>query len=111
MYWPTVTTVGKAVKPPLTDVTAGLGARVRARRKELGLTQEKLADRADLHWTFVGQIERGQRNVTLHNIVKLADALEINPTLLVDGLTFHAAALPPAATPSVTASGRSGESA
>jgi transcriptional regulator with XRE-family HTH domain len=75
-------------KPPLTPVTAKLGARARARRRELGLTQENLAERATLHWTFVGQVERGQRNITLHNIVRLADALEVNPAVLIDGLTF-----------------------
>jgi ribosome-binding protein aMBF1 (putative translation factor) len=76
-------------KPPVSDVTAEFGARVRARRRELGLSQERLADRADLHWTFVGQVERGQRNVTLHNIVRLADALGVNAAHVTDGLTFR----------------------
>ena len=78
----------KATKPPMSRVTAEYGARVRARRQALGLTQEKLAERAELHWTFIGQVERGQRNITLHNIVRLADALETNTAQLIDGLTF-----------------------
>jgi transcriptional regulator with XRE-family HTH domain len=41
-------------------------------------SQEGLADLVGLHWTFVGQVERGRRNLTLHNILKLAAALDID---------------------------------
>ena len=70
-------------KAPLSAVTAEFGRRVRARRQELGLSQEALADACGLHWTFVGQVERGQRNLTLHNIVKIAGGLEVDPGELV----------------------------
>lgn len=70
-------------KAPLSPVTAEFGRRVRARRQELGLSQEALADACGLHWTFVGQVERGQRNLTLHNIVKIARGLETDPGELV----------------------------
>lgn len=73
-------------KPPLSLAAGEFGARVRAHREELGLSQEKLADVAGLHWTFVGQVERGQRNLTLHNILKLAVALDVDPSDLVAGL-------------------------
>lgn len=73
-------------KPPISDAAATLGERVRARRQELGKSQEKLAAESGLHWTFVGQVERGQRNVSLHNILKLAELLEIDPAELVRGL-------------------------
>lgn len=53
------------------------GERVRALRNEVGLSQEALADRAELHRTYVGSIERGERNVSLDNIYRLADALDI----------------------------------
>ena len=49
---------------PLSEATTKFGRRVRARRTELGLSQEALADIAQLHWTFVGQVERGRRNLT-----------------------------------------------
>lgn len=62
------------------------GERVRARRHELGKSQEKVAQDAGLHWTFVGQVERGQRNLALSNILKLARGLEIDPGDLVRGL-------------------------
>jgi len=72
--------------PPLSPATKEFGARVRARRQELGLSQEKLADAAGIHWTFVGQVERGRRNLTLHNILKLARGLEVDPAELIRGL-------------------------
>jgi transcriptional regulator with XRE-family HTH domain len=72
---------------PASDALAIFGDRVRARRHELDLSQETLADRAGLHWTFVGQVERGRRNLSLHNLLKLAEALEIDPAKLVEGLS------------------------
>jgi len=52
----------------------------------LGESQEKLADACGLHWTFIGQVERGQRNLSLHNILKLADGLQIDAADLIRGL-------------------------
>ncbi|ABW12084.1 transcriptional regulator, XRE family [Parafrankia sp. EAN1pec] len=72
--------------PPLSAATQAFRERVRARRHELGKSQEQLADDSGLHWTFVGQVERGRRNISLHNILKLAGALEIDPAELVRGL-------------------------
>ncbi|KDA44541.1 helix-turn-helix domain-containing protein [Frankia sp. BMG5.23] len=72
--------------PPLSAATQVFGERVRARRHQLGLSQEQLADECGLHWTFVGQVERGKRNISLHNILKLAEALKIDPGELVRGL-------------------------
>ncbi|HVF76322.1 MAG TPA: helix-turn-helix transcriptional regulator [Acidimicrobiales bacterium] len=62
------------------------GGRIRARRAVLGLSQEALADRCELHWTYVGQIERGRRNVSLLNILRLAKALEVDASELLVGL-------------------------
>lgn len=71
---------------PVSEATQEFGARVRARRALLGWSQERLGDVCDIHWSMIGQIERGQRNVGLHNILKLAAALEIDPAELVQGL-------------------------
>jgi transcriptional regulator with XRE-family HTH domain len=55
------------------------GATVRKLRDERGYSQEELAERAGLHRNYVGGIERGERNVALVNIVKLAKALSVSP--------------------------------
>ncbi|AVM62797.1 helix-turn-helix transcriptional regulator [Actinomyces sp. HMT897] len=59
---------------------------MRARRRELGLSQEALAEGSELHWTFIGQVERGQRNLSLHNILRVARVLDVDPGELVRGL-------------------------
>jgi transcriptional regulator with XRE-family HTH domain len=63
-----------------------LGARIRARREALGLSQPKLAERCDVHWTFLGQAERGQRDIRMHNLLKIAAGLGVDPGELVKGL-------------------------
>ena len=55
------------------------GARLRELRKAAHLSQEKLAHQSDLDRSYVGQVERGERNVSLKNIVKLASALDVAP--------------------------------
>lgn len=66
--------------------TSVFGQRVRARRMDLGLSQEALAQRAGLHRTYVGSLERGERNVALVNIVRLGKALGVDPGTLVQGI-------------------------
>lgn len=61
------------------------GAAVRGRRLKLGMSQEALADRAGLHRTYVGAVERGERNISLINICKIAAALGVEPKDLFDG--------------------------
>ena len=53
------------------------GERVRKFRKEREFSQEELAHKADLHRTYIGMIERAEKNITLINIEKIANALEI----------------------------------
>lgn len=61
----------------------GLGRRIRARRKALGLTQEHLAELADLSVTYVGHIERATRIPSLSTLVSICYALEISPNELM----------------------------
>lgn len=65
------------------DVCGTFGAAVRRRREALGLSQEGLADIAGLHRTYIGGIERGERNVTLRVAAKLARALTTSFAALV----------------------------
>lgn len=64
-------------------ILTAFGSRVRAARERAGISQEELAHRAGVHRTYVGGIERGERNVALLNIVALAGALEVDPCDLV----------------------------
>ena len=56
----------------------GLGKRVRGLRKSQGLSQEKLAQRAGLHYTYIGAVERGERNLSLQSMEKIAKGLKVN---------------------------------
>jgi transcriptional regulator with XRE-family HTH domain len=62
------------------------GKAIRALREERGYSQEELAERAGLHRNYVGGVERGERNVALENIVKLAGALSVRTRDLFDSL-------------------------
>ena len=59
------------------DIRERFGFAVKLRRDELGFTQEELAERAKIHRTYVSDIERGSRNVSLINIDLLAQALQL----------------------------------
>ena len=63
--------------PAKSKILIKFGERVRELRKEKGLSQEQLAFKANLHRTYIGMIERAEKNITLINIEKLAKALEV----------------------------------
>jgi len=69
---------------PPSDPRRLFGKRVRELRLQRDISQEKLAELAELHRNYVGGIERGERNVALLNIVKLARALEVRPAKLIE---------------------------
>lgn len=75
-------------KDPNATVQQILGRRIRSRREILGVSQEDMALLCGLHRTYYGSVERGERNIALKNIVRIADALEIDPAELVSGLTL-----------------------
>lgn len=72
--------------PKDSDLLARFGERVRELRKRLGFSQEQFAERCDLDRTYIGGIERGERNVSLRNIAVLARALNVKVSELTVGL-------------------------
>jgi transcriptional regulator with XRE-family HTH domain len=62
------------------EVLVRFGNKVRERRIELKLSQEVVASRAGVHRTYVGMIERAEKNITLVNMEKIANALELSLT-------------------------------
>ncbi|HEY4309404.1 MAG TPA: helix-turn-helix transcriptional regulator [Pirellulales bacterium] len=67
----------------MNDLRSRFGANLRKVRVAKGFSQEALADRADLHRTYVSSVERGERNVTLETIEKLAVALSVSMAKLM----------------------------
>lgn len=63
-----------------------LGDRIRARRLELGVSQEDLGDLCGLHRTYIGHLERGEVNPSLLNVLRVAAALDVDAAYLVRGL-------------------------
>jgi transcriptional regulator with XRE-family HTH domain len=70
------------MKNPLSK----LGERVRALRTKLDLTQEALAERCDFDRTYISLIERGQRNLSFTNLIRLAEGLEVSVSVLTNGI-------------------------
>lgn len=60
------------------------GSKVRKQRHKLGISQEELASRAKVHRTYIGMIERGEKNITLLNIEKISIALNVTMSELVE---------------------------
>ncbi len=72
--------------PSKTPLLNSFGDIIREKRKEKKMSQEDLAFKADLHRTYIGMIERAEKNITLENINKLAKALDISISELVKNL-------------------------
>ena len=62
----------------MSDINKRVGFNIRKIREDKGLSQEKLAALADLHRAYIGQIERGEKNIGLRNLEKIAKALSIS---------------------------------
>ena len=66
------------------NILERIGLNITIIRERRGFTQEKLAELAGLHRAYIGQIERGEKNIGLRNLEKIAKALEIDIRVLVD---------------------------
>lgn len=64
-----------------------IGAKIRRLRSQRDFSQDELAARADLHRTYVGGVERGERNVGVLNLIAIARALQVAPSELLSDLT------------------------
>jgi transcriptional regulator with XRE-family HTH domain len=71
---------------PMNPMLQKFGARIRELRKEGGLSQEKLAELAELHRTYVSGVERGERNASLTSIARIANALQVSLSKLFEGV-------------------------
>jgi transcriptional regulator with XRE-family HTH domain len=67
-------------------VRKDLGANVRAFRKKAGLSQERLAEKAELHPVYISQVERGQKAVSIEALWKLSRALRVSLSALFRGM-------------------------
>ncbi|HXB62639.1 MAG TPA: helix-turn-helix transcriptional regulator [Acidobacteriaceae bacterium] len=68
------------------NIQRTLGARIRTLRKDRKWSQEDLAAAADLHWTYIGQVERGERNLTLASMQSISKALGLKVSELTQGV-------------------------
>ena len=66
------------------DIRKELGQRLRTLRRRRGFTQEDMAKRCGLHWTYIGGLERGERNPTLTTLQKITDGLSVSLFELLD---------------------------
>jgi transcriptional regulator with XRE-family HTH domain len=65
------------------DLQRNVGRTLRAYRRERGLSQEKFAELLGIHRTYMGGIERGERNLTLRNVERIARCIELEPLALL----------------------------
>jgi transcriptional regulator with XRE-family HTH domain len=65
------------------------GKALRKFRNAAGISQEALADLAGIHRTYVGDVERGERNLSLLNMVRLASALNVRPSQIIQEMERH----------------------
>jgi transcriptional regulator with XRE-family HTH domain len=69
--------------PPRLQYRKVVGETIRAHRKQAGLSQEKLAEKADLHHNFIGEVERGNMEISLGSLLRIAKALKLRVRDLV----------------------------
>lgn len=75
------------LKPSQCSLVKVFADNVRLERVRQGISQELLAERAGVHRTYVGMLERGEKNVTIYNIERIAHALGVDPASLLVSVT------------------------
>lgn len=69
------------------DIRLAFGRRLRDLRVRAGLSQEEFAEAVQLHRTYIGSVERGERNVSLVNLARIAKALKLSLSQLLEGVS------------------------
>lgn len=69
-----------------SEILTSFGKKIKENRLKLNLSQEALAEKAGVHRTYIGMIERAEKNITLGNIEKLANALNVSIADLFEGI-------------------------
>ena len=77
----------------MNEILGALGERVRRLRKNKGYSQEAFADATGLHRTWMGAVERGERNLSFHNLVLISKALGMTLSELLSGVEKRAEAI------------------
>jgi transcriptional regulator with XRE-family HTH domain len=67
--------INEQTSPPRIPAKIVFGVRLRRAREEMGISQELLAEKAGLHRTYIGQVERGERNISVESMERLADSV------------------------------------
>lgn len=78
------------------DLSVETGKRIRTLRQQQHLTQEELAEKAELHPVYIGQVERGEKNLTIGSLAKILDGLGVSFSDFFKGLEAGAVTEPPA---------------
>lgn len=65
------------------DIQKKFGKKIRALRNKLGISQGEMAKICKLHWTYISSVERGERNISIINVFKFANALNCDPSTLL----------------------------
>lgn len=68
------------------DTLVTIGNTIKKLREKNGISQEALAEEAGIHRTYMGRVERGKQNISVLNLIKVAKALEIHPSILLKEL-------------------------
>ena len=71
----------------MNQILKCFGANIRRERNRLGISQEQLAESCGLHRTYIGSVERGERNIGLLNLVRIAHTLGVSPNRLLRNIS------------------------